>query len=149
MCPDIENNILLVGPRVAIPLSELVFTFSRSGGPGGQNVNKVNSKAIMRWSIHTSTSIPHEVRGRFVQKFGTRITLEGDLIITSQRYRDQASNVDDCLQKLQDMISEVLERPVIRRATKPSKASQHERVETKRENSKKKEQRRAPRRDDD
>ncbi len=149
MCPDIVDNVLIVGPRLSVPLNEIVFTFSRSGGPGGQNVNKVNSKAIMRWPIQTSTSIPDDVLARFQAKFGTRVTSEGDLIITSQRYRDQASNVDDCLQKLQDMLGEVLERPIMRRATKPTKSSQHQRVETKRENSLKKQHRRPVRSDDD
>jgi ribosome-associated protein len=146
--PELVNNELTIGRGVTIPLAEIDFTYSRSGGPGGQNVNKVNSKAIMRWSIQSSPSLPAEVRDRFMAKYASRVTLEGDLILMSQRYRDQASNVDDCLQKLQEMLVSVLERPVTRHATKPTRASQHRRIETKRENSQKKERRRPPRGDD-
>jgi ribosome-associated protein len=146
--PDLVNNELTIGRGVAIPLAEIAFTFSRSGGPGGQNVNKVNSKAIMRWPIQNSPSLPAEVLERFMAKYASRVTIEGELILMSQRYRDQASNVDDCLQKLQDMLMTVLERPVMRHATKPTRASQHRRVETKRENSQKKQGRRPPQGDD-
>ena len=138
-----QTNIVAIGRGIEIPLSEISFTFSRSGGPGGQNVNKVNSKAIMRWSIANTQRVPAEVISRFMDKFGTRVTIEGDLVLTSQRYRDQPSNVSDCLEKLQEMLGSVLERPIIRRATKPSKSSQVKRVSTKREHSKLKAQRRS------
>ncbi|MBX9669668.1 MAG: aminoacyl-tRNA hydrolase [Candidatus Obscuribacterales bacterium] len=85
-----------VSPTVNIPESELNFTFARSGGPGGQNVNKVNSKAIMRWAVVSSTCLPHGVHTRFIAKYGNRLTTEGELVIASQRYRDQNSNMEDC-----------------------------------------------------
>jgi ribosome-associated protein len=137
------TNVVSIGKGVEIPLSEISFTFSRSGGPGGQNVNKVNSKAIMRWSVTNTQHVPAEIISRFMHKYGTRVTLEGDLVLSSQRYRDQPSNVSDCLEKLQEMLSSVLERPVVRRATKPTRSSQIKRVDTKREHSKRKAQRRS------
>jgi ribosome-associated protein len=146
MGPDLHENSLVVSPaapRLVIPLSEFDFSFSRSGGPGGQNVNKVNSKAIMRWAVSSSQSLPEDVRSRFLSKFSSRITSEGDLIVTSQRYRDQPSNVDDCLQKVQNMVADVLHRPETRRPTKPTFASKQKRVESKRENAKKKQLRRS------
>ena len=143
-----QSNVVSIGRGVEIPLSEINFTFSRSGGPGGQNVNKVNSKAIMRWSIANTQHVPAEVVSRFMEKFGSRVTIEGDLVLTSQRYRDQPSNVSDCLEKLQEMLGSVLERPIIRRATKPSKSSQIKRVDTKRVHSKLKAQRRSSYGDD-
>ena len=141
--PITQSNVLAIGRGIEIPMSDITFTFSRSGGPGGQNVNKVNSKAIMRWSIVNTPHVPAEIVSRFMAKFGTRVTIEGDLILMSQRHRDQPSNVADCLEKLQEMLGSVVERPIVRRATKPTKSSQMKRVNTKREHSKRKEQRRS------
>ncbi len=129
---------------IDIPAEEFEFTYARSGGPGGQNVNKVNSKALLRWAVASSPSLPEGVRARFCQKFASRLTVDGEVIITSQRYRDQSRNVDDCLAKLQEMIASVATPPVLRRKTRPSRASVERRVETKRKTSAKKVQRRAP-----
>jgi ribosome-associated protein len=140
--------MLFVTPRVKIPLSEIQFTFARSGGPGGQNVNKVNSKAVLRWPVVASPSLPWDVRARFMTQYGSRLTIEGELIITSQKHRDQASNVDDCLEKLKHMLISVATPPIPRRPTKPTLGSQIRRTETKKVNAKKKQQRRAPDVDD-
>ena len=136
--------MLSITPRIQIPLAEFEFTFARSGGPGGQNVNKVSSKAVLRWSVVISPSLPDEVRARFIDKYASRLTLEGELILTSQRHRDRSRNVDDCLEKLRNMVAAVSERPTPRRATKPSRASKERRVEAKRETSEKKQRRRPP-----
>jgi ribosome-associated protein len=140
--------MLFVSPRVKIPLSEIQFTFARSGGPGGQNVNKVNSKAVLRWPVVSSPSLPWDVRARFMTQYGSRLTLEGELIITSQKHRDQASNVNDCLEKLKQLLMSVATPPVPRRPTRPTLGSEIRRTETKRVNAIKKQQRRAPEIDD-
>ncbi len=103
----------------------------RSSGPGGQNVNKVSSKAMLRWRVLASESLPPDVRQRFLAKYGNRLTTDGDLIITSQRYRDQPRNVDDTLDKLREMIAGVAVAPKRRRPTKPTRSSVKKRVETK------------------
>lgn len=136
--------MLSIDPNIQIPLEEIEFSYARSGGPGGQNVNKVNSKAVLRWSVVTTPSLSEEVRGRFLNKFANRLTLEGELILTSQKYRDQARNVADCLEKLTEMISSVARRPIVRKPTKPTLGSKQRRVESKREQSQKKQQRRRP-----
>lgn len=137
-----------VSPSIQIPPEEFQLTFARSGGPGGQNVNKVNSKAVLRWRVAETPSLPFHVRRRFLETFASRITLDGDLILTSQQYRDQASNIDYCMEKLKAMILEVLYPPTPRRPTKPTKASKIRRVNTKRVVSIKKQQRRSPGADD-
>jgi ribosome-associated protein len=139
---------LYVTPRVEIPMSEFDFTFARSGGPGGQNVNKVNSKAVLRWQPTTSPSLPEDIRARFLQRYASRLTTEGELILTSQKHRDQPSNIDDCLQKLAQMIVDVAVAPKTRRPTKPTLGAKIRRVESKARNSSKKAGRRAPRVDD-
>src|SRR5580700_11337552 len=107
--------VLTVNSRIQIPHEEFTFTFVRSSGPGGQNVNKVNSKAVLRWGVMQSRSLPAEVRHRFISRFGRRLTGEHELVLTSQRYRDQGRNVADCLEKLKEMLSAVATRPVVRR----------------------------------
>jgi len=140
--------MLYIADHIQIPLSEFSFTFARSGGPGGQNVNKVNSKAIMRWAVSTSTSLPGPVKERFMTKFASRLTLEGELVLTSQRYRDQTSNIDDCFTKVTEMLTSVAARPIVRKATKPTMTSKIKRADTKEQNSKKKQQRQKPMADD-
>jgi ribosome-associated protein len=141
--PD-PSGELSVNSRLRIPLAEFEFTFARSSGPGGQNVNKVNSKALLRWPIRTSPSLPQAVRDRFLGKYGNRVTSEGDLLISSQRYRDQGRNVDDCLEKLRTMLAEVASPPVRRKRTKPTRGSIERRLQTKRQQSARKQGRQRP-----
>jgi ribosome-associated protein len=135
---------MILTKNIQIPESEFHFTFARSGGPGGQNVNKVASKAVLHWDIAASASLPEEVKARFAQHFGSRITTEGVLVLDSQRFRDQAKNVADCLEKLRDMLTRSLHVPKKRRPTKPSRSSKERRLEAKRHVSKQKAHRRKP-----
>ncbi len=140
--------MLTITPTLTIPDDDLRFKFSRSGGPGGQNVNKVSSKAMLHFSVRNSPSLPPGVRARFVEKFGSRLTKDGDVVITSQESRDQPKNIESCLEKLRLMILEVLHPPKKRRATKPSKGSKVRRVEAKKRRSQVKEGRKRGFRDD-
>lgn len=140
--------MLNVSATVNIPLDEFEFTYARSSGPGGQNVNKVNSKALLRWPVLISPSLPPAVRERFLARFGNKLTNEGDLLISSQQTRDQGVNVQDCLDKLREMLVSVLQPPKRRRPTKPTRSSQKARGEAKKQNSRKKEHRRKPQFDD-
>lgn len=119
------------------------FSFARSGGPGGQNVNKVNSKAILHWDVTNTTSISSPMKNRFIAKYSSRLTAEGVLVLSSQQHRDQITNVEECLEKLREMLESVIHPPVLRKATKIPKSVKLKRTETKREIGKKKQQRRA------
>jgi len=140
--------MLDVTPSIQIPFSELTFTYARSGGPGGQNVNKVSSKAVLRWNVSQSPSLSTAVRSRFVEKFGSRLTKEGELILQSQRFRDQSSNAEDCLQRLRDMLLQIAQPPTKRRPTRRSRGSVERRLQNKKANSARKQSRRPPTRDD-
>ncbi len=136
--------MLLVNSRIHIPETELQFSFVRSSGPGGQNVNKVNSKAVLRWDVLASKSLPADVRERFLARYRKRLTTEGELIVTSQRFRDQGRNVADALDKLRAMLLESATRPKARRPTKPTRAAVARRIKSKQARSRKKKMRRTP-----
>ena len=129
-------------PSFRVPIAELDFDYARSSGPGGQNVNKVNSKCIMRWDVASSPSLPLGVRARFVERFGSRLTQEGVLVLMSDRFRDQKRNFEDCVAKAQAMLDAVSVPPKKRVKTKPTRGSQRRRREDKRAHSQKKAQRR-------
>ncbi len=135
---------LEVDDAIAIPLDEFRFETSRSGGPGGQNVNKVNSKVQLRWTPATSPSLPEPVKARLLGAVGGRLTREGELLISSSRTRDQGRNTDDCLEKLRALIVAALRPPKARRATRPTLASKKRRVEGKQRRSATKRGRQAP-----
>ena len=78
--------MLEVNHRISIPLKEFSYTFARSSGPGGQNVNKVNSKVTLHWNVTTSPSLPEDVRARFLATYPRRINKEGLFVINSERF---------------------------------------------------------------
>jgi ribosome-associated protein len=136
--------MLKIDDRLSIPLDEFRWEYSRSGGPGGQNVNKVNSKVQLRWNPGASPSLPEPVRARLLALVGSRLTVEGDLLIASQTSRDQARNVDACLDKLRDLVMSAVKPPKVRRPTRPTRSSQIRRVEGKVRRSETKRTRRKP-----
>jgi ribosome-associated protein len=126
--------LLKVNDRISIPLKEFKFSFARSPGPGGQNVNKLNTKVILKWSLENTTSLPQTVLDRLRSKYRRRIAKSGEFVVTSHRFRDQGRNVADALNKLREMILSVAEEPKKRKPAKKSKASNRRRLEEKRRN---------------
>ena len=126
------DTLLHVTDRIHIPESELCWSFVRSGGPGGQNVNKVASKAVLRWDLAGSPSVSEEVKARLRTLERRRINAAGELLITGQRYRDQDRNRQDCLDKLRDCLLQAAQTPKPRRPTRPSRGSHRRRLAAKR-----------------
>jgi ribosome-associated protein len=126
--PAEKRRALVVNRRIRIPLTELRFEFARSAGAGGQNVNKVSSKARLRWPVEQSDTLPPGVRERFLRRYARRITNDGEFVLTSQRYRDQGRNVQDCIDKLKEMVLDVATPPKKRVATRPGRAAKERRL---------------------
>jgi ribosome-associated protein len=124
--------------RINIPFYELEFSFARSGGAGGQHVNKVNSKVIMTWKASSSCACPPAVLERLREKYGHFFLDNGDVQIISQKFRSQKANMDDCIEKLHFMINEVRFPPKVRKKTRPKRSAVLKRLSSKKLDSEKK-----------
>jgi ribosome-associated protein len=120
-----------INQRLQIPEEEFDWSYARSGGPGGQNVNKVSSKAVLRWDLARSPSLPADVKVRLRVLLANRITNEGVLVLMSQQYRDQERNKQDCLDKLRAMILQAAIAPKKRQPTRPTRGSKERRIQAK------------------
>jgi ribosome-associated protein len=133
---------LVINAEISIPAAELGFTFARSAGPGGQNVNKVNTKAVLHWQAVESPSLPDSVKRRFLAKYRNRVNSEGELVLACDEHRVQGRNITACREKLRTMITTVLTPPRRRIKTRPPRAAVERRIKSKQRQSEKKQGRR-------
>ena len=123
--------MIAVTHEISLDENELEFSFIRASGPGGQNVNKVSTAAQMRFDARRSPSLPDEVSARLQKLAGSRLTLEGVIVITAARHRTQERNRADAVERLVALIARAAVAPVKRRPTRPSKAAKARRLEAK------------------
>jgi ribosome-associated protein len=121
-----------------IPDWELDWSYARSSGPGGQNVNKVNSKAVLRWNAWRTSCVSFEKKERLIARLAGRLTSDGCVVIASDRFRDQPRNREDCLEKLYELLEWALHEPKARKKTKQSFSSRKRDSDSKKRDSRKK-----------
>lgn len=127
-----------LGPGVWTDREQLRFGFSRSSGPGGQNVNKVNTKTELRISLAAMHGLSDRALVRLRTLAGRRITPDGDVLLTADSQRTQESNRRACLEKLRELIETAIVEPKVRKKSKPSKGAKRRRLESKKKQGEKK-----------
>lgn len=123
--------MIVVTPEISIDEGELTESFVRASGPGGQNVNKVSSAVQLRFDARRSRSLPDPVAVRLMRLAGARLTRDGVIVLTADRFRDQVRNRADARERLIALIVRAAEPPVPRRATKVPKAAKARRIDGK------------------
>jgi protein subunit release factor B len=116
---------------VEIPESLLEVSTSRASGPGGQHVNKTESKVEIRFNLNTATWIPYEVRVRLTQLYPAKVTKDGDFVLTDSTTRSQHRNYENCLNKLRELLTHAGQIPKNRVSTRPTRSSKKKRLQTK------------------
>jgi len=144
MFPSVSNQQDAGKNNFPMIENEVHFDYVQSSKPGGQNVNKVETAVQLRFDVRNSPSLTEQVKHRLVEIAGKRITSEGIFIITAQRYRTQDQNREDALQRLTAWIEKASYIPPRRRLTRPTRAAQLRRLNSKKLHSQKKEHRRKP-----
>ncbi len=135
---------LRVNERIVIPASELHLSYVRASGPGGQNVNKVASKAVVRFDLGASTALSAELKARAAARLASKLTQAGELIVTNGATRDQSRNREAALGRLAALVAAAVTRPRTRRPTRPSTTSVEQRLERKHRRANTKRERRTP-----
>jgi len=132
-----------IDDTLAIPDEEVTFATSRSGGPGGQNVNKLETRVTLRFDLAGSTALSEEQKARLRERLATRITRDGVLQVSSQKHRSQGANREAAVERFAELLRANLREEPPRKKTRPSRAAKARRLEEKRRQSQRKRERSA------
>jgi ribosome-associated protein len=127
-----ESSRLVVNSWLSIPDAEIGVEYARSGGPGGQHVNKTETKVVLRFPVATSPSLPDEARRRLLERLAPRLTKAGELLVSSEAHRERTKNISLARARLAQLLREGLHRPKARKATAPSRGAKERRLADKR-----------------
>jgi ribosome-associated protein len=136
--------MIAIEAELTIPDDELSFVTSRSGGPGGQNVNKLETRVTVRFDVAGSPSLTEEQRAKILERLATRITRAGVLQVTSQKHRTQADNREAALERFAELLREALHEEAPRKPTRTPRAAKRRRIESKRRQGQRKRERSSP-----
>jgi ribosome-associated protein len=139
-----DASHLIVSPALSLPLTELEYRASRSGGPGGQHVNTSSTRVEVWWDVAGSSALTEEQRSRLLARLATRLDSAGRLRLVSSGSRSQLRNREEVTERLRDLVAAALRVPKPRKRTRPSRAAKAARLEAKRRRSAVKRERRPP-----
>lgn len=134
--------------RVIIPAAELQYTTSTGSGPGGQHVNRSQTRVTLRWTPATSEALDDRMRERVLARWASVLTNEGEILISASSHRSQKRNLDEARRRLAERLRAALEVARRRKKTRPSRGAVQRRITAKKQRSQTKKQRRRPRYDD-
>ncbi|MFT5050688.1 MAG: ribosome-associated protein [Chlamydiales bacterium] len=135
---------LVINRGLTLPGEELVVSYARSGGPGGQNVNKVETKVVLRFSVLTSRALGDTRRSRLQKRLATRLSTQGEIVIHASRHRTRARNLEDARERLAVLLHDGLAIERKRRPTRPTRGSKERRLKQKKSRGQIKKDRRTP-----
>lgn len=133
-----DRPLTIAGGAIEIPSSEIEASFARSSGPGGQHVNKTETKVTLRFNVEESPSLPNWAKGRLREKLAARLTTDGDLIVHADRTRSRQQNLREAYTRLESILETGLRRKKRRRATRPTRGGVERRLRDKRQRSERK-----------
>jgi ribosome-associated protein len=141
---EINDSTLVITPNLRVPVSELDYRASRSGGPGGQHVNTSSTRVEVTWDVSSSPSLNPEQRGLLLERLASRLDSSGRLRLVSSGTRSQLRNKEEVTERLRSIVADALVVRKKRKATKPSRSAKAARLDAKRRRAATKRQRKAP-----